>query len=137
MKGLLVIPIMFIYLLAVSGVMISLHYCGPKVESWNVYAQTDGCTGGECGDESKQEDGCCKDEVIAAKVSNDQNTVSAFKLKLSADDAWMMPALPAYYEHNTINAVSVNIVSDQPNAPPGRWQNIPLYKITSGFIYYG
>lgn len=136
MKRLIVIPIMFIYLLAASGVMISLHYCGAKIESWAMYADKAGCDGGECGDESQENDDCCKDEVITAKISNDQNTVSAFKLKLSTEVADLI--LPqVYYYQNDEPVISVISTSYQPNAPPGRWQNIPLYKLHSGFIYYG
>jgi hypothetical protein len=127
---------MFIYLFAVSGVMITLHYCGPNVESWKVYAKSDGCEEGECGDESEQNDGCCKDEVIAAKISNDQHTVSEFKLKLSPD-VWIAPAIPNHFEIQGTYAVAVKATAHQPNAPPGRWQDIPLYKLHSGFIYYG
>jgi hypothetical protein len=136
MKKLFVIPIMFIYLVAVSGVMINLHYCGPQLESWNMYAEGEGCDGGECGDESKQSDDCCKDEVITAKVSNDQNTVSELKLKLSTE-AWQPALLPVYPEYATSSVLSVKATAHKANAPPGRWQNIPLYKLHSGFIYYG
>lgn len=136
MKRFLVIPIMFIYLLAASGVMITLHYCGPQVESWAVYAEGDGCDGGECGDESEKNDDCCKDEVITAKMSADQEVVFAFKLKLSAE---ALPAILPYYPYENAagSKAVVKATAHQPNAPPGLWQNIPLYKLHSGFIYYG
>lgn len=136
MKKLFVIPIMFIYLVAVSGIMINLHYCGAELESWNMYSQGDGCPEGECGDESEQNDDCCKDEVIAAKVSNDQNTVSELKLKFSAE-AWQPAVLPTYPEYAAVNITSITTETNQANAPPGLWQYLPLYKLHSGFIYYG
>jgi hypothetical protein len=74
--------------------------------------------------------------VITAKVSNDQNTVSELKLKLSTE-AWQPALLPVYPEYATSSVLSVKATAHKANAPPGRWQNIPLYKLHSGFIYYG
>ncbi|WP_276133865.1 HYC_CC_PP family protein [Polluticoccus soli] len=137
MKRLIVIPVMFIYLLAVSGIMISAHYCGQQLESWNVYTESDGCADDTCSDEPKQEGGCCKDEVITAKVSQDQNFVAAFKLKLI--DNSFEAVLPQYFvlPEAVVNTVVVAARANMPNAPPGLWQHIPLYKLHSSFTYYG
>ncbi len=137
MKKLFVIHIMFIYLVAVSGIMINLHYCGQQLESWNMYTQGDGCPEGECGDESVENDGCCKDEVIAAKVSNDQNTVSEFKLKLAHIEWWQPASLPQYPEYAIGNAYTEKVKAHRANAPPGLWQSVPLYKLHSSLVYYG
>jgi hypothetical protein len=134
MKRFLVIPLMFVYLVAVSGVMIHLHYCGQQVESWSMYAKNDGCNDDVC-DES-DDDGCCKDEVIAAKVDNDQNTVNAFKLK-SFFTEWQCIALPTIIEKSKVNSLFVKTSTNQSNAPPGLWQQIPLFKLHSSFTYYG
>ena len=117
---------MFIYLLAVSGIMITAHYCGQELESWNVYVESDGCAGDDC-----------KDEVITAKVSEDQNIVTAFKLKL-ADNSFAA-ILPQYFSVPDAPAISVAFAANahMPNAPPGLWQQIPLYKLHSSFTYYG
>ena len=136
-KRLLVIQVMFIYLLAVSGIMITAHYCGQELESWNVYVESDGCAGDDCSDVPEEEDGCCKDEVITAKVSEDQNIVTAFKLKL-ADNSFAA-ILPQYFSVPDAPAISVAFAANahMPNAPPGLWQQIPLYKLHSSFTYYG
>ncbi len=135
MRRILTIPLLFIYIIAVSGVMIQLHYCGQELESWNVYAQNDGCADDGCGDESEENDGCCKDEVVVAKVVNDQDVVSpqAFKF-ISGQDA-----LPAYHVHciECVDAYGIATLQYSPNAPPGSWQNIPLYKLHSNLTYYG
>lgn len=115
--------------------MIQLHYCGQQLESWNVFAQNDGCEDDSCSDEA-EDDGCCKDEVVVAKVTNDQNTVPQQVLKfvdvLSGADLPQYPKLIQPIQQGIGNHVDYN-----PNAPPGRWQNIPLYKLHSNFTYYG
>lgn len=128
---------MFLYLIAVSGIMIQLHYCGANLESWNVFAKSDGCDGGECGDESSQSDDCCKDEVVTAKVSHEQNVAEAVKLKLSPLN-WVAISTPQQWLPYKVASVQIyNTLCSRPNAPPGLWQQIPLFKLHSSFTYYG
>lgn len=136
MKKFLVIPVMFIYLIAVSGIMIQLHYCGAELESWNVYLENDGCADGFCDEEPQKADGCCQNKVIAAKVSHDQHTENFIKLKLSAVE-WQLTAIPAIAHHAQIKVHSERIAAHNANAPPGLWQDIPLYKLHSRLTYYG
>lgn len=125
-----------IYLIAVSGVMIELHYCGQELESWELFAKNDGCEDDACGDESTENDGCCKDELVIAKVNHEQNVVSQLVLKLlQSDYDALLPQYMALPHSAATNDVSQLVYS--PNAPPGLWQNIPLYKLNSNFTYYG
>ena len=137
MKRFLVIPIMVLYLLAMSGVMVHAHYCGDSLESWSVYLQGNGCEEDGCSDEPEEEDGCCKDKVVASKVSQDQNHVDAFKLKASLGEfEAIVPGTVGY--HIDVPAVfEATVVTNQSNAPPGLWEGIPLYKLHSSFTYYG
>ena len=129
---------MFLYLLAVSGVLIHMHYCGKNLESWQVYVKSDnGCKDDVCTDKPDMEKGCCKDKTIVAKVSTEQNIVSFFKLQVSAS-VWILPEQPEYpVQQNTPIITLEKQIKDMPNAPPGRWQNIPLFKLHSSFTYYG
>ena len=137
MKRLLIIPVMFIYLVAVSGIMINLHYCGQELESWNLFAGKNSCEDGACGDESDKSDDCCKDKVITAKVSGEQNSIAAIKLKLQVAE-WPVALLPAVYSYNAPVYTSIyRSATNFANAPPGSWQQIPLYKLHSSFTYYG
>lgn len=138
MKRLIVIPVMFLYLLAVSGVMIHMHYCGKNLESWQVYVKDDnGCKDDVCSDNPDMEEGCCKDEVVAAKVNVDQNIAGFVKLQLKAAE-WVMPPIMVYpVPENTVYTTTGNYTAYKPNAPPGRWQDIPLFKLHSSFTYYG
>lgn len=114
--------------------MIQLHYCGQQLESWNVFADNEGCPEDSCTDEA--DDGCCTDEVVVAKVTNDQNTVPQLILKfvdvLSDADLSYYPQLLQSIPQGIGNHVDYS-----PNAPPGRWQNIPLYKLHTSLTYYG
>lgn len=137
MKKLVVIPVMVLYLFAVTGIMIHAHYCGQQLESWQMYVKgDDGCVDDTCSDEPAEEEGCCKDEVVSAKVSIDQD-VSFFKYKLLQGEWAMLPASHTEYVERTVAYTNYTPVSGQPNAPPGRWQNIPLFKLHSSFTYYG
>ena len=127
---------MFLYLVAVSGVMVQLHYCGADLSSWNVYAQNEGCPDGECEDAAGVPDDCCKDKTVAAKVSVDQNITSFFELQLLPAEV-PPTVLPVIYEHRSANTGVVNTITNYPNAPPGPWQQIPLFKLHSSFTYYG
>jgi len=128
---------MFIYLLAVSGVMIHLHYCGQTLASWTVFEQADGCGASACGNESKKKHDCCKDEVIAAKITDEQQHLQSIKLTLS-EQYDLDAGLPVFY-----TAPAVVLADNNPgtiqnaNAPPGRWQDIPLYRLLSSYTYYG
>jgi len=137
MKRLLVIPVMFLYLLAVSGVMINLHYCGATLESWSLYAKSEGCDEGECGDETDVPDDCCNDETITGKVSQHPYLAENIKLKIASPE-WTQP-LPVFTFDSYKSALeSFSERSfNAPNAPPGLWQYIPLYKLHSSLAYYG
>jgi hypothetical protein len=136
MKKFLIIPLMFLYLLALTGIMVQAHYCGKQLVSWNFYLKANDCGG--CSDDMGKPNvkKCCKDKVFAAKVSHEQNHVT-FKLQLSA--GVYIPATIPVIHHSYRDDTYVN--AERPaysaHAPPGRWQNIPLYKLHARFTYYG
>ena len=136
MKRFLVIPLMFLYLLAITGVMVNAHYCGKQLVSWNVYLKASDC--GNCGDDKGKikMPKCCKDKVITAKVAQDQNSAS-FKLQLS--DTQFIPAHAPQVHYYTGEVVYTSAVTpaNRANAPPGLWQQIPLYQLHSSLTYYG
>ncbi len=137
MKKFLVIPIMFIYLLAVSGIMVTAHYCGQEIESLSFFSKSSQCDETECDDEPGKNDSCCEDKTLAYKVSTEQDAVSVFKLKLSQFEITLLPISPVYLEQHNVSSVSDIISANKANAPPGLWQSIPLYKLHSSFTYYG
>jgi len=128
---------MIIYLLAVSGVMINLHYCGQTLENWSMYVSSNGCDEGECGIEEDEPDDCCENKTISSKLSEDQNLATLSKLKINAVDWAILPkATISPVFKSSFSSVEINI-DNQPNAPPGLWENIPLYKLHTSLTYYG
>lgn len=129
---------MLLYLLAVSGVMISAHYCGDNLESLSFNTHAEGCTDDQCKDETTQQDeGCCKDKTFTAKVTNDQIAASFFKLKLSHADYYLPTPIFSLVSEKSLPAKQNSVRQYQSNAPPGRWQNIPLYKLHQQLVIYG
>lgn len=117
--------------------MIHLHYCGAKLDSWNLYVHNNGCDDGFCDDDQDQKDGCCKDEVVSAKVSTDQNVAKILDLKLVQYDIAIPPQMfGCDHEIGPCVSITKNLVYS-PNAPPGRWQDIPAYILYSNLTYYG
>lgn len=127
---------MLLYLTAVSGVMVSLHYCGHELESWSLYSDQSGCDGDTCGDEMDKNDSCCEDEVFIAKVNSDQ------------DVSYVKDLVAKPYISNAVIVDPITVIETLPlqafisldgcaNAPPDLWQNIPLYKLYSSYTYYG
>ncbi|RYE24483.1 MAG: hypothetical protein EOP51_07225 [Sphingobacteriales bacterium] len=137
MKKFLVIPIMFVYLLAVSGIMVTAHYCGQEMESLSFFSKSDQCDESECNDEPGKSDGCCEDKTVAVKIANEQDAVTAFKLKLQQFEIAVATQLPVYYNASYVAFSKAAPAANRANAPPGLWQSIPLYKLHSNFIYYG
>jgi hypothetical protein len=137
MKKFFVIPIMFIYLLAVSGIMVTVHYCGQEMESLSFFSKSDKCDETECNDEPGKSDGCCQDKTVAAKVTNEQDAVNAFKLKLQPIEIVAVLTTKIYSDQNDVRLSAIEAPSYRANAPPGLWQSIPLFKLHSSFTYYG
>ena len=137
MKKFLVIPIMFLYLIAMSGVMVHAHYCGKQLASWNINEETNGCGDEGCGEESGKTHKCCKDKIVAAKVTQDQHHVNFLKHKSVIP--YFDAVLPIGFAVITepVGGIAYRSLANQPNAPPGLWENIPLYKLHSSFTYYG
>ncbi|HRO43749.1 MAG TPA: hypothetical protein PL009_13005 [Flavipsychrobacter sp.] len=127
---------MILYLLAVSGVMINLHYCGTTLENWSVYAESNGCEDGDCGDEKQVPDECCENKIITSKISHDQHLAAFLKITVAQFEYALLPQNFSF-SITELKPSDPQSISHQPNAPPGLWENIPLYKLHSRFTYYG
>jgi hypothetical protein len=145
MRKLIAIPLLVLYITAVSGMMIQLHFCGSKLLSWKVNESHAKCCCEAAAKDSKHAaqsqqlkskgDDCCKNKTITLKIQQDQNRVNELQLQLAslqlvAPVAYQVPSLfslPENAEHSAYQA----------NAPPGRWQQIPLYLLHGSFTYYG
>ncbi len=73
MKKLLYIITVFLYVTMACGVVINLHYCMGRYQSFDLYtAQKNEC--GKCGMPMDKPHGCCKDEVKIVKLQDDHTT---------------------------------------------------------------
>lgn len=145
MKKLIAIPLLLLYLVAVSGTMVQLHFCGRELASFTVNDTEEAscCCGPQKPSAEKErkaalaadDDDCCKNKTITLKIAQDQNTAQGIFLQLSSLQAIVPPQL-AFPVMETLPEVAP-VIAYRANAPPGLWQDIPLYKLHSSFIYYG
>lgn len=134
MRKFLAIPILIFYTLSMCGVMVYAHYCCASSVTVSLEPKGEECGG--CAGCGKTSRGCCEDKVITFRTAQDQEQVSPFRLKSIATDM-LLPQLAVYTSERTIQLLSDKAPKYMPNAPPGLWQNIPLYKLQSRLTYYG
>ena len=132
MKKALVVHIMLLYMLAISGVMINIHYCGASIQGWELYQKTAGCDDGCDDDSGAEDDGCCKNKTLSAKVSVDHNAATAIKLAFCVI-APLLPEIQIYHFGSPTDLAEGNVwhPAVPPTGPPGLWQGIPLYELYS------
>jgi hypothetical protein len=143
MKRLIAIPLLFLYLVAISGAMVQIHYCGDEVTSWTVNNNSEKgccCESNEVTTVSSdfsniKASDCCSDKTFTLKVNEVQNSIATtadFLISL-AEGAVVLPEAPTF-----LFAFAAQVKpAHTTNAPPGLWQDIPLYKLHSSFTYYG
>lgn len=132
------------YSLSVSGSVVQMHFCGQEIESISFRESSQSCccaTGkkDKSSDQQigKQDKDCCDNVAISLKISADQHVEAAKQLQL-LQTAVAVPSLlhhAAYEAPYTAAAAQVSYDANAP--PPGRWQNIPLYKLFQRIVYYG
>lgn len=147
MKKFIAIPLLVLYLTAISGMMVQFHFCGSRLSSWNVNQPKASCC---CSDEAMPakssateatkiafgaDDDCCSNKTITLKIAQDQNAAHGISMPLSVLQVAVLPAYTVPVLSKVIAPVTGTAY--QANAPPGLWQGIPLYKLHSRFTYYG
>ena len=145
MKKFIAIPLLVLYIVAVSGMMIQIHFCGTKLSAWNVNKEKASCCCEESGKETKAEtkgtnlastaDDCCSDKTITLKIGQDQNKVNNLQFQFSALQLAAPTTITFPQFDFALSTAPQNVY--QANAPPGLWQSIPLYKLHSCLTYYG
>src|ERR1051326_5979903 len=76
MKKVLASISVLIYFTMTCGVIVNLHYCMGRVQSFELYgAEKKVCD--VCGMSLKNTHGCCKEEVKILKIQDDQNKAHA------------------------------------------------------------
>jgi len=137
MKKYLAIPLLLLYLAATWGAVVQVHYCDGNMQSWqvNTPAKSCCCERSQSGEASFRKVKCCTDKVLVLKLTQDQNTVTGSAHYLSFGLAFLLPPYPA----PVFSGYAADCRTDLPrtHAPPGLWENIPLYKLHKRLVYYG
>lgn len=137
MRKFLAIPLFLLYLTAVSGVMIQVHYCGQKIQSWNISpnAKNCCCENEPAKDHPQKKENCCNNKTFIVKAIQDQTAGNAFQFLFSGLQTAITSTFPLV-DFYPLPASGYG-KSHQANAPPGLWQEIPLYKLHHRFTFYG
>jgi len=149
MRRLIAIPLLVLYIALVSGMMIQLHYCGSRLASWEINTSGPSCCcespdaagtkvvhATSVKQKAQQDEDCCSNKTITLKLKQDQDRVGQIQFQLAS----LQYALPPV--SYTVPEIFALPVADAPvayhaNAPPGEWQQIPLYLLHGSFTYYG
>lgn len=142
LKRVVAIPLFILYFIAISGMMVQIHFCGNRLADWQIAHQKLSC----CCDQSApdnaillsmEEDGCCHNEAISLKIEDAQQQVQALQLELS--NVQMMVFFvnePRYWQKNNSLIAVPSPISYNANAPPGKAYQLPLYKLYHNYTYY-
>lgn len=106
LKQKLAIGLCTFYLLSVIGIALSMHFCGGKLASISITNAQAACKYCKAEATDKNDDGCCKNTKIEAKVKDAHKVESSFKLpKLFSFETLVNPKildllnrfLPSYF----------------------------------------
>lgn len=106
------------------GATIHMHYCMNEFVGWNLWHGDKENECGKCGMKEKKA-GCCKDEHKQLKLSADQNHNQLKALVFEQFFTSVILTHQSIYTYTQPQSVAVTFPKS--NAPPNRWQNVPLY----------
>lgn len=147
MKKIIAILVVFLYSLAVSGIIVQLHFCDNKLNEIAFDGSTTKCC---CDVKSNNDqnsksanqyssDDCCSDKTIALSLDqNDQitqsNWIQLTQIQIINDtkiNNYLIESYNLFTSQFAINNYAAN-------APPnGNWQHIPYYILLNRITYYG
>lgn len=147
MKKLLSITFLFIYSLAFSGMVITMHFCGGELESWNINEPKNIACCCESAIDSntilhakkvvEDKDNCCSNESLTLKI-NKEYSPSFPKVAFGEMALFILPdPVQFFYNWEQFTPLATITMVYYGHAPPkGLWQNIPLYKLQSKLLVY-
>lgn len=128
---------MLLYLLAASGLRINMHFCGSALSSWKLFADADDCFCEKSKKKKAKKHKCCSEEMVLAKMEQDHQGVPGIHFDHHPVDALLPVPVYTYSGYGAAFPAGRSAVAHRPNAPPGLWQQIPLYQLHQRFTYYG
>ncbi len=141
MKRFLAIPLFLIYFIAITGVMVNLHYCGGEIDSVTVMVEKPNCccdkdANNSTTHKSVSEKDCCSDKAFTVKINQTQLSNTYLSFDFTSAVAILPPTSIFDFSENRVVNDRHFLSSQRSNAPPGRWQNIPLYSLNSSRVLY-
>lgn len=142
MKKSFAILMLFLYSLSVSGSVVQMHFCGEELESLSFREENASCC---CQPEENQnresnireaDPDCCDNVAVSFKISADQHIEAAPQLLL-LQTGWIAAPLHLIPSYIPAAAPVAESGIHYAHAPPGLWQNIPLYRLFGRTVYYG
>ena len=121
MKRAALIPILFLYLIAATGMTVAAHYCKGKIVSVKFkLIDTHKCP---CGTKAMKKD-CCKNETIFFKITDEQQKAQAFSFSFkTVVDLQVIFTDGFFFPLTTL--LSINHFSGIP--PPLSYRELPIY----------
>lgn len=122
MKKIFIFILAVVYLAASTGVIMQRHYCMNRLVGWSLsQQQEDMCS--TCGmDKKDKKKGCCNDQTIKVKISDDQQS----NFTSVHFDSPVYPVVHEYmvYESSILISYRHNYIAGQ--GPPGNTK-IPVF----------
>lgn len=121
MKKIFIFILAVVYLAASTGVMMKRHYCMSRLVGWSLSQQQDDMCS-TCGMDKKDKKGCCNDETIKLKISDDQQS----NFTAVHFESPVYPVVHEYmvYEPSILISYRHNYIAGQ--GPPGN-SKIPVF----------
>lgn len=127
MKKVTAILLLLLFLIANSGVAVSLHWCGGKLASIDFFA--DGEHNCKCGKKAMKPN-CCKDKTIHLNASDELAKTSHFAFKIATTKFLFAFLAPTEF---VPSAKFKYVVSDFYHPPPFKPKN-PIYLLDRVFL---
>lgn len=130
MRTFLSIFLFVLYTIATSGAVVSMHYCGEKLASWEISmhsTESHNCCDNEemaCSEEQKS---CCQDDVLTLKIQKEYK-LPVLALQLTDFSVAVLPT-PLYIHNNNVSIAVTPYIIPFSNAPPGNWQGRSLFTL--------
>jgi hypothetical protein len=125
MKKIVTLSLLSLYLVCVSGVRITAHYCGGKLKEISFFQvnEKEGC----CGKKMKSKN-CCKDKIAVLKINDTHKSVRDFKVPGPAYQLTDL-ILPVLTLNFSTSIASAHVLTDS-QAPPDL--NAPEIYLSNG-----
>jgi len=128
MKRSVTIVFLSFYVLISLGLTINLHYCGGKLESLNLFGNTDSCC---CGGEIMNKS-CCENQVLHYEISDEQRVSQDNRiLTIPSFDLDIQPIIDITLLNNEIELDFQRL--ENSTSPP--FKN-PFWILNCSLIYY-